>query len=306
MVPTPASLSLPIISFTSPTIADELHSACLEHGFFQLINHPITQEMQTETLEAMKSFFSLPTEEKMKLKRTDEQAGYEAMFSQKLEPGTTPDVKEGFYVGEEGHVYTGTQFGDNQWPEDPKYKKVFMAYYHAVFELSRKLFAILARSLRIREDFFEDFLEGEVSLARFLHYPPTPPVKSSRGVGAHTDFGAMTLLWQDMVGGLQIFHPKVQDWIDVAPIQGAYVVNLGDMMQLWTGGLYRSTLHRVVNKSGEERYSIAFFNEGRLDYRVKRIIVGEGTEDEKGITVHEHLKRRYKESYDFANSEVIA
>jgi len=78
------------------------------------------------------------------------------------------------------------------------------------------------------------------------------------------------------------------------------------MMELWTGGLYRSTLHRVVNKSGEERYSIAFFNEGRLDYRVKRIIVGEGTEDEKGITVHEHLKRRYKESYDFANSEVIA
>ena len=299
----PVNLTLPIISFTSPTVADELRSACLEHGFFQLVDHPISQSLQDRTLAAMQSFFSLPTDIKMSLKRTDDDAGYEAMQSQKLEKGTIPDIKEGFYCGREGHVFTGTKFGNNQWPEDPQFRKVFMAYYHAVYDLSKQLFAILAESLRIPSDFFEDFLTDEVSLARFLHYPPTPAMKTARGVGAHTDFGAMTLLWQDTVGGLQILHPKTQGWIDVDPIRGAYVVNLGDMMQLWTGGMYRSTMHRVVNTSGKERYSIAFFNEGRLDYRVKRIIMGEGTEDEEGITVEEHLKRRYKESYEFANSE---
>jgi len=259
--------------------------------------------MQDRTLAAMESFFALPTETKMAIKRTDDLAGYEAMRSQKLERGTAPDVKEGFYVGEEGHVFTGTKFGQNQWPEDPMYKEVFMAYYRAVYALSKQLFSILAQSLRLPQTFFEEFLEEEVSLARFLHYPPTPPTKESRGVGAHTDFGAMTLLWQDQVGGLQIFHPTTKSWIDVTPIPGAYVVNLGDMMQLWTEGMYRSTLHRVVNTSGKERYSIAFFNEGKLDYRVKRIVVGEGTEDEEGITVEEHLKRRYEESYNFVDSE---
>jgi isopenicillin N synthase-like dioxygenase len=251
----------------------------------------------------MKSFFSLPESTKQSLLRTDDRAGYEAMQSQKLEKGTNPDMKEGFYCGQEGHVFTGTKFGENQWPEDPIYKEVFMGYYNAVYTLSTQLFAILAESLSLPKTFFSEFLDREVSLARFLHYPPTPVTGNTRGVGAHTDFGAMTLLWQDNVGGLQIFHPQVKEWIDVDPIPGAYVVNLGDMMQLWTGGMYRSTLHRVVNSSGRERYSIAFFNEGRLDYRVKRIIVGEGVEDEEGITVEEHLKRRYKESYDFVNSE---
>lgn len=77
------------------------------------------------------------------------------------------------------------------------------------------------------------------------------------------------------------------------------MVNLGDMMQLWTGGMYRSTMHRV----GKERYSIAFFNKGRLNYKVKRVIVGGRTGDNEEITVEEHLKRRYKESYEIANSE---
>ncbi len=301
MVPT-SDVSLPIISFTSPTVSDDIRAACLMHGFFQLVDHPIPVSLQERVLSTMQSFFALPTDVKMSLIRTDDRAGYEAMQSQKLEKGTTPDMKEGFYCGKEGHVFTGTKFGDNQWPADPIYKSVFMEYYNAVYSLSTQLFRVLARSLQLPEDFFEDFLDREVSLARFLHYPPTPRVTTSRGVGAHTDFGAMTLLWQDLVGGLQILHPRTNTWIDVDPIPGAYVVNLGDMMQLWTGGMYRSTMHRVVNRSGKERYSIAFFNEGRLDYRVKRIIVGEGVEDEVGITVEEHLKKRYKESYDFVNS----
>src|SRR5271170_7503876 len=99
-----------------------------------------------------------------------------------------------------------------------------MTYYHAVYDLSKQLFAILAESLCIPFDFFEDFLRGEVSLARFLHLFTTA-MKTARGVDAHTDFGAMTLLWQDTVRGLQILHPKTQSWVDVDHIRTAYVVN---------------------------------------------------------------------------------
>src|SRR5271156_996557 len=132
---------LPVISFKSPTVADEIRDACLTHGFFQLVDHPIDLQLQRQTLSAMYSFFSLSDEIKMSLKRTDDLAGYEAMRSQKLEKGTTPDIKEAFYVGEEGHVFTGTKFGDNQWPPNPLYKRAFMTYYHAVYALSKQLFS---------------------------------------------------------------------------------------------------------------------------------------------------------------------
>src|ERR1700737_2856992 len=174
MVPTAEAFSLPIISFTSPTATDDIRGACETHGFFQLIDHPITQEMQDRTLSAMQAFFALPTDVKMAFKRTDDTAGYEAIQSQKLEKGTNPDVKEGFYCGEPGHVFTGTKFGDNQWPHDPQFRETFMAYYHAVYEMSKQLFAILALSMHLSPRFFDEFLKDEVSLARFLHYPPTP------------------------------------------------------------------------------------------------------------------------------------
>jgi len=119
-------------------------------------------------------------------------------------------------------------------------------------------------------------------------------VTTVRGVDAHTDFGGLTLLRSDIVSGLQIFHPKTQIQIDVGPIAEPYVVNLGDTMQLWTGGMHRSILHRMIITTGSKRYSIAVFNGGRQDHRVKRINVGEGTENEEGITVGEHLKKIYK------------
>jgi isopenicillin N synthase-like dioxygenase len=166
MAPTVSAFALPIISFTSPTAIDDIRDACRIHGFFQLVDHPITEEMQYRTLSAMKSFFSLPTDVKMALKRTDDNAGYEAMQAQHLEPGTNPDMKEGYYCGEEGHVFTGTKFGSNQWPEDPQYREIFRAYYHAVYELSKQVFSMLAQTLSLPPDFFQEFLKEEVSLAR--------------------------------------------------------------------------------------------------------------------------------------------
>lgn len=208
--------------------------------------------------------------------------GYENIGSQIFEPGTLPDLKEGFYVGEEitkDHPYfVGKKLnsGPNQWPEsvpDPdEFRRVSMEYYSNMHVLARDILAILARTLDLDEGYFKKFTEGAVATLRYLHYPPQPAdsdEKLSRGIGAHTDFGSVTLLMQDEVDGLQVYEKSTDEWLDVVPIKGAYVVNLGNMFMRWSNDRYISNVHRVINKSGKERYSVPFFFSGNPDYVIE-------------------------------------
>lgn len=156
--------------------------------------------------------------------------------------------------------------GPNQWPQtlsDPEeFRRVSMEYYTALHALARDILVVLAKTLDLNEDYFKDFTEGAVATLRYLHYPPQPAdsdEKLSRGIGAHTDFGSVTLLMQDEVDGLQVYEKSTQEWLDVVPTKGAYVVNLGNMFMRWSNDKYISNLHRVINKSGKERYSVPFF-----------------------------------------------
>lgn len=168
------------------------------------------------------------------------------MGSQILEAGTLPDLKEGFYIGEEisrDHPYFTQRklnSGPNLWPsglQDPKeFETTSMQYYRAMHALARDVLVVLAQTLDLGEDYFEAFTTDAVATLRYLHYPPQPKdsdEKLSRGIGAHTDFGSVTLLMQDEVDGLQVFEKSTNEWIDVAPIKGAYVVNLGNMFMRW-------------------------------------------------------------------------
>jgi len=117
--------------------------------------------------------------------------------------------------------------------------------------------------------FFNDYTNDAVATIRYLHYPPQPKdsdEKLSSGIGAHTDFGAITLLMQGEVDGLQVYEKTTDTWIDVEPVKGAYVVNLGNMFMRWSNDKFVSNLHRVINKSGKERYSVPFFFSGNPDY----------------------------------------
>ncbi|KAJ3322432.1 hypothetical protein HDU93_003116, partial [Gonapodya sp. JEL0774] len=296
------------------TTANEIRHACTTTGFFQIVNHTLDKEFVAKVFSYMKILFALPVEAKEAIKRSDDAGGYEIMGSQLIEAGTLPELKESFYVGEDGRAFTGKKFGDNQWPDDPSipsdFKSTMLSYYTQLFSLSSKMFSLVALSLRLPPDHFDAFLEGQVALARFIHYPPmaVDAPKNQRGVGAHTDFGAMTLLLQDATGGLQVCPSgNINDesaWHDVVPQFDdiAIVCNIADFLQLWTNGLYRSTHHRVINSSGTDRYSIAFFNEGNLDYVVEPI--GECVQDTGGtkkferVGVKEHLVNRYKHSYE--------
>jgi isopenicillin N synthase-like dioxygenase len=156
--------------------------------------------------------------------------------------------------------------------------------------------AILSYGLsNVDTTIFSDFCKEPVASVRLLHYPPHPANNDPdlRGAGAHTDFGAVTLLLQDEQSGLQVFNKNTGQWIDVRPNKDAYVVNVGDMLDRWTKGEYRSTIHRVINTSGTDRYSVPFFFDGNLDCVLKPL---DGS-DSDSITVEQHMNTRYKEVY---------
>lgn len=155
--------------------------------------------------------------------------GYENLGSQILEAGANPDQKEGFYVGEEitkTHPYfIGKKLnsGPNQWPQNfpdaEKFRSASMAYYGEMHKLARDVLSVIAETLGLSADYFDSFTDGGIATLRYLHYPPQSPdsdEKLSRGIGAHTDFGSVTLLMQDDVDGLQVWEKSTEEWLDVS------------------------------------------------------------------------------------------
>jgi isopenicillin N synthase-like dioxygenase len=126
--------------------------------------------------------------------------------------------------------------------------------------LGRKLMQAFALALGLEETYFDHWLNWPMTTLGLLHYPPQTGriTEAQIGAGAHSDYGVLTMLAQDDAGGLQVRNAS-GDWIDAPPVPGSFVVNIGDMMERWTNGVFTSTLHRVVNVSGQERYSLPYF-----------------------------------------------
>ena len=180
-----------------------------------------------------------------------------------------------------------------------EFKTPLLEYRELLCGLSMKVMQILAEGLPYgNRNTFDDFCTDPLAVVRLLHYPPQPDLndKNQLGAGAHTDFGAITLLMQDSKGGLQVMNQTTGEWIDVPPNPEAYVVNVGDMLDTWTKGEYRSNVHRVINKSGAHRYSVPFFFDGKLDY-VLRPLDGSG-DTKNDITVEKFMKKRYNKTYN--------
>lgn len=206
----------------------EVRDSCLSNGFFQIKNHTVPLEQQLAVMSCARELFSLDLAEKLEVSKDNNtwNRGYEMLRSQILEEGTQPELKEGFYIGDDiltDHPYfinKKLNSGPNQWPErlGLKFKNSAMTYYKSAVRLAGDVLRALALSLDLEEDYFAAFMEGAVATMRLLHYPPQPPdadVKLTRGIGAHTDFGAITLLLQDEVDGLQVWDQSHNDWIDV-------------------------------------------------------------------------------------------
>ncbi|KAF5523053.1 2-oxoglutarate-Fe(II) type oxidoreductase hxnY [Colletotrichum aenigma] len=320
-----APLEIPIIDFSAfysedpaekQKVVDQVRDSCLYNGFFQIIGHSVPLQQQKAVMENAKKLFSLPLEEKQKVAKENNSwnRGYEMLRSQILEEGTQPELKEGFYIGAEipkDHPYFVNKklnSGPNQWPEGlgselETFRSASMEYYSSALSLASDLMRVLALSLDLEESYFSKFMDGAVATMRMLHYPSQPvdaDEKLTRGIGAHTDFGAITMLLQDKVDGLQVWDQKNETWIDVPPTEGAFVVNLGNLMARWTNEKYKSNIHRVINKSGQERYSIPVFVSGNPDYLVECIpTCKSATQPAKfgPVTVEQAVSAAYAESY---------
>jgi isopenicillin N synthase-like dioxygenase len=259
-------------------VAGAFRKACLDKGFLYIIDHGIPMDLIEAVFAQTRRFFALPLQRKQEVDMAHSRyhRGYEPLRGQKLEAGTPPDVKEGFYLGNElPETDSRVQkmlfdHGPNQWPADLSgFRETLDDYFAKMEALCRLTMRALALSLDLPENHFEHFCDDAVSNLKLLHYPPQPPNArpEEKGCGAHTDWGAITYLLQDNVGGLQVWD-EPHGWIDAPPVEGAFVLNLGDLIARWTNDRFRSTLHRVINRSGRERYSVPFFFTGRADHDV--------------------------------------
>jgi isopenicillin N synthase-like dioxygenase len=293
-------------------VAKALREACIGNGFFYCAGHGIPQGLMDSVFAETRKLFALPSEAKMDLEKSKKSKcnrGYEVLGGQTLEAGAPPDRKEGYYIGlemrEDHPMVCAGRFnrGPNVWPQDlPGFRPTMLAYFAAMQELGDRLMQGIALSLDLSEDYFDGYQVEPLSTLRLLHYPPQRPdaPKNEKGAGAHTDWGAITLLMQDDVGGLQVFDKNDGSWIHADPIPGTFVVNLGDAMARWTNDLYKSTLHRVVNASGRERYSVPFFYDGAPDYEVVCIptCLKPGEEPKYAPTTTEgHLMEMFAKTY---------
>jgi isopenicillin N synthase-like dioxygenase len=247
-------------------VAEEIRRASIEVGFFYVSRHGVPRDLVRATLMAAKYFFLLPEATRRAIAVNGAHRGY-VPFAQTTQPGRErPDLKESFnfaypFSESELEEFAGLALiGRNQWPAgETAWRGVLEDYYRAVFGLGQRILEAFAIALRIERDFFRGRYRHPLVRARLLHYPPQPPDDEAQfGAAEHTDYGAITMLWQDDAGGLQVQN-RAGEWIDAPPIDETFVINIGDMMARWSNDLFVSTPHRVINRSGRERYSIPVF-----------------------------------------------
>jgi isopenicillin N synthase-like dioxygenase len=254
-------------------VAAAIRKAATEVGFFYIADHGIAAELVADAHAMARRFFALPPAEKRKVEINHRHRGFLKMGEATMHGATKPDLKESFIFGldlpeDDPDVRAGKELmGPNIWPSIlPDMKRVLDAYYAAVVSCGERLLRALAVALDKPEDFFLASFRKPLARGSIIYYPPQAPSEKDEqfGVSPHSDYGFLTLLWQDDNGGLQV-RQKEGGWIEAPPIPGTFVINIGDLLARWTNDLFASTPHRVINRSGRERYSIALFYDPHFD-----------------------------------------
>jgi len=261
----PINSPIPPSPTTLDSLVTQIQAACRDWGFFQVINHGVSPHFLQTILSEAANFFSLPMQEKCKVRRDFENPlGY---YDTELTKNVR-DWKEVFdftcrgefrlpasFEGESAEILTAT----NQWPQNPPgLREACEKYAEAVEKLSFRLLELISLSLGLPARYFHSKFEDPTSRLRLNHYSPCPAPELALGVGRHKDGGALTVLAQDEVGGLQV-RRKDGEWIGVKPIPNSFVINVGDCMQVWSNDKYQSIEHRVVVNDKKERFSVPFF-----------------------------------------------
>lgn len=251
----------------------EIGEACQEWGFFQIIGHDVPADLIPRVWQKTKQFFALPTEDKNTVSRTKDNA--RGWYNRELTKNTR-DMKEVFDFGykpcpelPDDDPANETRDGLNRWPDAtlcPKFQSTMWEYYQECERVAFSLLDAVAEGLSVSSDCLtESFIGKHTSFLRLNYFPRHDPLDTEHqasatghlGIHHHSDAGALTVLLQDDVGGLQVCLNN--EWHPVDPVEGALVINIGDMVQVWSNDLYQAPLHRVLASQNRDRYSLPFF-----------------------------------------------
>lgn len=246
-----------------------VREACTQVGFFYVTGHRVPDVVIEDTFAAAKQFFARPLSEKMKLEinHSMNMRGYTPLLHENTNIEGKGDLHEGFDLAldvplDDPDVRAGVfGYGPNQWPENlPGFREALLQYHQAMLDLGQMIFRAFALALELEEEYFLPFITKPMAHMRVLSYPAQegPVDEQQIGIGPHSDYECFTILRTDDVPALQVLNSQ-GDWIHAPPIANAFIVNVGDLMARWTNNYFASTLHRVINASGRERFSIPFF-----------------------------------------------
>jgi isopenicillin N synthase-like dioxygenase len=296
-------------------VARELDRACREVGFVQVVGHGVPQDSIDGLIEALDEFFFLPLDTKKEYRRErGALRGYSPPKSESLSMsmGVVPanmmnDFYEAFTVGTQSDWYPGVElptagYAHNTWPDAaPGFQPKVEAYFEDVTYLSRVLLTAFTDALGLEPGYFDGLTDHSIDSMKMNNYTlPEGEIEISgelTGMGAHTDFGILTVLWADQVDGLEVVGSD-NAWHPVMPSDGALLINLGDAMARWTNDAWKSTLHRVnppvIDGKINRRRSAAFFFDGNYDAVIEPLpgMVRDGDESYPPVTVAEHLSAK--------------
>jgi isopenicillin N synthase-like dioxygenase len=250
-------------------VADAISDACGRVGFFYVKNHMLSDADIAAIFQTAADFHNLSLEAKMEVSMTknNHAQGYLHGMTRGNEKSISENLQEAFQIkrplaDNDPDLIAGKPLhGKIPWPSAMlDLKPRMMAYYDKVNELGYELLKLFELALDLRADELREFFKKDMNSLRLLHYPPQKPDEDGVHLGAraHTDTNAFTILAQDANGGLEIRN-RDNEWVAVPPIAGALVVNVGEVLKVWSDGVFSSTLHRVINRSGRRRFSIPFF-----------------------------------------------
>lgn len=322
---TPFATGTPLPNPQAAATAAAIDETLRSTGFLLVSGHGVSDQVRTAYFDAMREFFALPEDEKNEIAigKSEFHRGYVGFATETLEGALAGDedavgdvlagdMKETLDTGVEcgpdhpAFVAGIPLHGPNQWPDLPGFRDAVEAYRTASIEASHRMQRALAMALGLDTEFFISQPGDTMYHLRLIHYPPMDrltPEPGQLGCGAHTDYGTLTLLADDGVGGLQV-RERSGEWIDVTVPEGQLVVNLGDLMAIWTNDRWVSNPHRVVNAPGVDRYSSPLFVTPPFHLRIETlptcIADGETARHEPMVT-GPYLMSRFDGTHSYRN-----
>lgn len=280
---------------------DNLRDAINNVGFLTLSNSFISSSDVEKTIHAYRNFFkSAPSnKENVDMSKTGSNRGWGRSGLEQVDPNSNPDYKEifdcGVEVSQDDIQANLSVYANNQWPSSPEnFKEEIEAYFKNARQLSFQLLKSIALSIGEDSDFFDDKFDKPMALLRGNYYPERPKDATDKdfGIAPHTDYGCLTLLSTDGTPGLEV-QMQNGEWQAVQADPGTFIINFGEMLEIWSGGKVRATPHRVLGGK-QERISIPLFFNPNYDTNV-------AAPNATPVSAGEYLSRRYNETYTHLN-----